>query len=204
MAPGMEAEGYFLFIPPDPIKSHFVMLDEATKTFHDVDLETASLDNPASWKQTGVSPSILGKELAIVFPNPLDDSQKAELEERGYDPNFSVGRLVSVDRHEGKNVYGRIIAKVNVKPLDQNAMSWEGLTDMKGAVLAEEMRNGLCGRLWGLPNATQGFVTSRKILDNMPRKWHVDPVALNYELDKIFAAGQHVRKGDIAWHLRPS
>ena len=204
MPRGMEAEGYLLFIPPDPIKSRFVMLDEATKTFHDVDLETALLGNPASWKQTGVSPSILGNELAIVFPTPLGDSQKAELEGHDYDPNFSVGRLVSVDRHEGNKVYGKIIAKVNVKPLNQNAMSWEGLTNMKGAVLAEEMRNGLCGRLWGLPNATQGFVTSREILDKMPRKWHVDPVALNYELDKMFAAGQHVRKGEIAWHLRSS
>ena len=204
MVRGMEAEGYLLFIPPDPIKSHFVMLDEATKTFHDVDLENPLLGNPASWKQTGVSPSILGNELAIVFPTPLGDSQKAELEGHDYDPNFSVGRLVSVDRHEGNKMYGKIIAKVNVKPLNQNAMSWEGLTNMKGAVLAEEMRNGLCGRLWGLPNATQGFVTSREILDKMPRKWHVDPVALNYELDKIFAAGQHVRKGEIAWHLRSS
>lgn len=196
----MEAEGYLLFIPPDPIRSRFVMLDEATSTFHDVDLETPELGNPASWKQTGVSPSVLGKELAIVFPVPLDDSRKAQMAAHGYDPDFQVGRLVSIERREGRKVYGRVIAKVNVKPFPQVHMSWEGLID-KGEVLPREMKNGLCGRLWGAPNPSQGFVTSMEVLDNMPRRWHVDPVALNFELDRMFAAGKRVRKGDIAWLL---
>lgn len=202
MASGMRVDGYMLFLPPDPIKSRFIMLDEATKTFHDVDLETALLGNPASWKQTGVSPSILGDQLAIVFPNQLDDSRKADLEEHGYDPNFRIGRLVLIDRHEGETVYGKIIAKVNVKPIDKSLMSWEILINMKDALLVEEMKNGLCGRLWGIPHATRGPVTSGQVLDNMPRPWLVEPVALNYKLDKVFAAGQYVREGDVAWQLR--
>jgi hypothetical protein len=198
----MQAEGYFLYIPPDPVKSRFVMLDEITNTFHDVDLETPLLGNPASWKATGVSPTVLGQHLAIVFPNPLDADHKAQLGEQGYNPEFQVGRLVSVDRRESKKVYGKIIAKVNVKPLPEGFMSWQGLKEKKGAILPNEMKNGLCGRLWGRPNAGTDLVTSRDILDNMPRKWHIDPVALNYELDRIFAAGERIRRGDVIWVLK--
>lgn len=197
----MQAEGYVLYIPPDPIRPRFVMLDEITRTFYDVDLETPQLGNPVSWKSTGVSRSTLGQNLALVFPNPLDDTGKAELQRTGYNPDFQVGRLVSVARREGRKIYGRIVAKVNVKPVPKRMMSWEGLKAKKGAVLANEMRNGLCGRLWGRPNASVGFVTPRSILDNMPRKWHVDPRALNYELDRIFAAGERIRKGEVTWVL---
>jgi len=87
----MQAAGYLLYIPPDPIRSRFVLLDEVTNTFHDVDLETPLLGNPASWKATGVSPSVLGQNLAIVFPHPLDEDHRAELREQGYGPEFQVG-----------------------------------------------------------------------------------------------------------------
>ncbi len=76
---------------------------------------------------------------------------------------------------------------------------------MKGDVLPDEMKNGLLGRLWGgeSRSAAEGadFVTPRPILDNMPRKWHIDPAALNTELDGIFAAGKKIQEGELPWKI---
>ena len=46
-----------------------------------------------------------------------------------------------------------------------------------------------------------GYVAEKEVLDRMPRKWHVDPVKLDEELDGTFAAGKRVGKGEVVWVL---
>ena len=199
------APGYFLYLPPTPIKSRFVMLEETTKTFYDVDTQTPLLGNPASWATTGLSPSVLGSKPAIVFPIPLNEISKMILRDEGFNPEFMVGRLVSIESQDGMNVFAKVVGRVNVRPLPQNMMSWEALKTKKGDVLPDEMKNGLLGRLWGGQNedavGAAGFVTPRDVLDNMPRKWHIDPAALNTELDGNFAAGKRIKEGELTWMM---
>jgi hypothetical protein len=198
----MEAPGYLLYLPPMPIKSRFVMLEETTNTFYDVDTQTPLLGNPASRVTTGLSPSLLGSRPAIVFLNPLGESRKKVLRDEGFNPEFVIGKPVSIESQEGKNVFAKVVGRVNVKPLPQSLMSWEVLKTMKGAALPDEMENGLLGKLWGGEDRSAvggtDFVTPRPVLDNMPRKWHVDPAALNTELDGIFTAGKKIQEGELA------
>ena len=71
---------------------------------------------------------------------------------------------------------------------------------MKGAVLPDEMKNGLLGSLWGnlFPYRSE---VHPEILAKMPRKWNVDPKLLSEELDNIFAAGKAIREGEVRWVL---
>jgi hypothetical protein len=203
-----QAPGYFLYLPPTPIKSRFVMLEETTKTFYDVDTQTPLLQNPASWATAGISPSELGPRPAIVFPIPLSDESKQILAEKGHDPGFMVGRLVSIESQEGKKVFAKPVGKVNVKPFPEHVMSWTALESMKGPVLSSEMKNGLMERLWGWHEDSGAeaapFVTSNDVLDKMLRKWHIDPVALNFELDGVFASGKRIQEGEIMWVVEES
>lgn len=197
------------------MKPRFVMLEEESSRFYDVDLETALLDNPADWVQNGIYPEKVagkGKGLAIIFPTPLDDMKKTELKDRGYKPNFQVGRLVALDVFRAINtpqtvvpLKGKTIGKVNVAPFDSAMVSWPLLKEKKGPVLPDEMKAGLLGKLWGhdRPSYTGSeFVTSLNVLENMPRRWHRDPRALNYELDNMFAVGKELASAD--WVLDDS
>ena len=68
------------------------------------------------------------------------------------------------------------------------------LRALKGKELPAEMRAGLLRRIWNRRSnaADQSipFVTPSRILNGMPRPWHRDGVALNYELDERFAGGK--------------
>ena len=133
----MEVPAYYLYLPPTPIKARFVMLEESTKTFYDVDTITSELGNPSTWTYLGLSPSIVGQRPAIIIPNRLNDDWQKRLIEKGrkenvsVNPNFEVGRLVSVERQEGNVVFAKILGKVNICPCKPNVMSWEGLKDEK-------------------------------------------------------------------------
>ncbi|KAJ9668257.1 hypothetical protein H2201_001687 [Coniosporium apollinis] len=121
----MQAPSFLLYLPPTPIKPRFV-LEEATKTFYDVDTQTHLLKNPASWVTTGLSRSVLGSKPAIVFPNPLNEASKSIIRAEGLDPEFMVGRLVSIERQDGMDVFGKVIGKVNVRPLSGDQMNGKG------------------------------------------------------------------------------
>ena len=62
------------------------------------------------------------------------------------------------------------------------------------------MKNGLLAKLYGGINRDKPFVHP-EILAKMPREWHVDPAALNYELDATFASGMVVEEGKVKWML---
>ena len=121
-----EAPDFFLYLPPQPVRSRFVLLDETTNTFHTVDITTPDLGSTPQWK----SPRA---KLAIVFQvTPADDGRKAGLPVREEsDPEVRVGNLVSIDQRDGKTVNGKIVARVNVRPLAAHQMSWEGLSKKK-------------------------------------------------------------------------
>jgi hypothetical protein len=204
----MEAPAFYLHLPPTPVKGRFVMLEESTKTFYDVDTVTPLLGNPASWAITGLSPSILGaNRLAIVVPNHLNAEWRATLVKQGpmpdgqpYNPDFEVARLVSITGRTDKIIHAKVLGKVNICPFKSDLMSFDKIKVMKGSVLPDEMRNGLLGKLYGGLNPGKPFVHP-EVLDKMPRKWHVDAAALNYELDGIFASGLEVKQGSVKWLL---
>jgi hypothetical protein len=160
------------------------MLEEATGVFYDVDYVTLRAENDPTWAD--IAPESF-QDPAIVFP----PNQSRRLRQE----TVATGFLVSITRREGEEIWARSFGQVMVKPFPPNVMSWEKLREMKGPVLSTEVRAGLMGRLWNRrPGASQAnassFVTSRAILDNMPRNWHEDGAALNYELDDIFAASK--------------
>jgi hypothetical protein len=160
------------------------MLEEETGVFYDVDYVTLRAESDPTWAD--IAPESF-QDPAIVFP----PEQSRYLREE----TIATGFLVSITRREGEEIWARSFGRVMVKPFPPNMMSWEKLREMKGPVLPAEMKSGLMGRLWNQrPGANQAnapsFVTSRTILDNMPRKWHEDGAALNNELDCIFAASR--------------
>jgi hypothetical protein len=74
-------------------------------------------------------------------------------------------------------------------------MSWDGLIDKKGLVLPAEMKAGLMGRLWNRRpdvGTAATFITLAEIPNRMPRQWHIDGAALNFELDNIFSADKEI------------
>lgn len=160
------------------------MLEEETGVFYDVDYTTLRAGSDPTWED--IAPEHF-EDPAVAFP----PTQSRRLREE----TIATGFLVSITKREGDEIWARSFGEVMVKPLPPNLMSWDKLIEMKGPVLPAEMKAGLMGRLWNRrPGASQtntpSFVTSRTILDNMPRNWHVDGAALNYELDYIFAASK--------------
>lgn len=203
----MQAPGYFLDLPPTPIRSRFVLLEETTKRFYDVDTETSLLNNPPSWKSDGLSSSSLGGELAVIIPNSLSDDSKVRLaklgqrEPRFKSADFETGLLVVITRREGDEVYADIRGRVNVCPFKETVMSWEKLEYMKGQVLTDELKNGLLGRVYAGTSVAHQFVHPM-VLDGMPRRWHTDAAVMSAELDHMFASGRIVNKGDVKWMLK--
>lgn len=85
------------------------------------------------------------------------------------------------------------LGRVDVKPMGEGYMNWPLLRSMKGDGLADEMRDGLMRRLWDRravsTSRSTPYDTEGSVLDDMSKRWHLDGVALNYELGSIFAAG---------------
>ena len=198
--PGIKAPAYHLYLPPTSIKPRFVMVEESTHTFYDVDTITPRLGNPSSWAQSGLSRNLLGSPLAIVITQELNADEKATLSGRGYVPNFDTATLVKITSQVGDTIHAKSLGKANICQFPPGKMSWEILKDMKGAVLPDEMKNGLLGKLYGGLHPQRAFVHP-EVLAKMPRKWHIDAEALNYELDGIFASGLLVPKGQVRWVL---
>jgi hypothetical protein len=184
--------GFEVYFPPTPFKPRFV-LHEATKdTFYDVDTTYQPLPSQPAWN------SIAAHEIsdpAIMLSGNVRGSSESV-----------TGFLIAIDCRERETFIGRHIARVQVRELNPALMSWEGLKDMKGPVLPAEMKAGLMERLWNrrsgvtAPDASGPFVSDMAVLSNMPRRWHVDGAALNYELDYIFAAGRELSP-DQKWKI---
>lgn len=184
------SSGFELYLPPTQFSSRFVMYDDSTDTFYNVDYETQLLQNTIPWADLAIQTIT---DPAIAFP----PEQSSMLKPPPQGMQFATGMLVSVLRREGHTIVARKLGRVNVKPLPAALMSWPGLVEKKGPVLPREMRAGLMRKLWNRrPGARElpiTYVASSDILDNMPRKWHTDGAALNYELDNIFSAGKAIR-----------
>lgn len=173
--------GFELYLPPTPFKSRFVMLNDSTQIFYDVDYETSLLGNKSAWSD--LAPETL-KDPAIVFPPEQRDYAKSG--------EFAIGFLVSILRREVGRTVAKKLGRVNVKPFEKRLMNWSALKATKGEELPNEMQAGLLRNLWNKRTASLHsipYVTESSVLDAMPRKWHLDGAALNYELDSIFAGG---------------
>ena len=70
-----------------------------------------------------------------------------------------------IAHREGSRVFAKKVDILNVKPLRGALMNWEVLTNMKGPVLANEMRNGILTRLWGGYTGVVDFATPRDVVD---------------------------------------
>jgi hypothetical protein len=168
------------------------MLDEGNDVFYDVDCQSLRTTDDPSWDTA--APERFA-DPAIVFPL----NQAHMLGPR----TSAVGFLVSITRRHNGEIWARSYGQAMVTQLPPERMSWDGLIDKKGPVLPAEMRAGLMGRLWNRrPGAGTAatFVTSAEILDGMPRQWHIDGAALNFELDNIFSAGKEIPMSQ-KWHL---
>lgn len=202
----MQASGYFLNLPPTPIRSRFVLIEETTKRFYDIDTATPLLKNPESWESDGLSSANVGRDLAIVIPESLSDDSRARLASLGRaEPqfksvDFEIGLLVAITRREGDNVYADVKGRVNVCPFKEMVMSWEKLGDMKGKVMVDKLRNGLLEQLYSGENSAHEFVHT-EVSHEMSQEWHSDATVMSAELYHMFASGRIVKKGDVRWML---
>ncbi len=176
------SSGFELYLPPTNFKSRFVMFDDSNQIFYDVNYDTELLGNRIPWPS--LKPENL-RDPAIVFPPKQSDALKIM--------NFATGFLVSILHREGDKFVAQKLGLVEVKALKEELMNWSALTALKGEELPNEMKAGLMRRLWdrrpGSQHRSIPYVTPGSVLDQMPRRWHTDGAALNYELYLIFAAG---------------
>jgi hypothetical protein len=184
----INAPGFELYLPPTPFNSRFVMLDELTSTFYDVDYATPIIGNTMEWKDLAPE-SIQDPAIILADSVPVMDRRDERV--------GSLGVLVSITRRTEQTLFATYLGRVFVRMFPANLMNWEALTKMKGAARAGEMRAGLMGRLWnrrlGVPQSSgPPWVTSPEILDTMPGRWREDGAALNYELDYTFASSRHI------------
>ena len=180
--------GFELYVPPTPFSSppaptRFVMLDDLNGVFYDVDYETPLLGNKTPWMELALHTVT---DPAIVFPPEQQDMLHKK--------QFATGFLVSIGSRSPTLITARMLGRVNVKKLPQELMNWSALRALKGKELPAEMCAGLLRRIWnrraGAAAQSFPFVTPSRILNGMPRPWHRDGVALNYELDERFAGGK--------------
>ena len=180
--------GFELYVPPTPFSSppaptRFVMLDDLNDVFYDIDYETPLLGNKTPWTELALHTV---PDPAIVFPPEQQDML--------HKMQFATGFLVSIESRSSTLITARKIGRVNVKQLPEKLMNWSALRALKGKELPAEMRAGLLRRIWnrrsGAADHSIPFVTPSRILNDMPRPWHRDAVALNYELDERFAGGK--------------
>jgi hypothetical protein len=181
----INAHGFELYLPPTPFKSRFVMLDELTSTFYDVDYATPTIGNTMQWED--LAPESI-QDPAII----LADAVPGQDERIG-----SLGVLVSITRRTEQTFFATYLGRVFVRKLPASLMNWEALTQTKGADCVGEMRAGLMSRLWNrrsdVPQLSgPPWVTSPEILDTMPGRWREDGAALNYELHYMFASSRHI------------
>jgi hypothetical protein len=182
----INAHGFELYLPPTPFKPRFVMLDELTSTFYDVDYASQTIGNTMQWKDLAAE-SIQDPAIILADHVPVMNGQDERI--------GALGVLVSITRRTEQTLFATYLGRVFIRKYPANLMNWEALTQRKGATLVNEMRAGLMSRLWNRrPEIPQlsgpPWVTSPKVLDTMPRRWHEDGAALNYELDYTFASSR--------------
>jgi hypothetical protein len=168
------------------------MLDEGNDVFYDVDCQSLRTTDDPSWDTA--APEHFA-DPAIIFP----PNQAHMLGPQ----TPAIGFLVSITRRHNGEIWARSYGRAIVTQLPPERMSWDRLKDKKGPVPPAEMRAGLMGRLWNRrpgARAAATFVSTRDILDRMPRKWHIDGPALNFELDNMFSAGREIPMPQT-WHL---
>jgi hypothetical protein len=193
---------FHLHVPPTPLKARFIMLEETSSTFYDVDFITSALKNPPSWTTTGISPSILGttgRRLALLA-RPAFGEVKSNImsgsDTSPYDSSFRVAKLVSIDEEFNGTTHATVLGRANLNPFPSSMMSFAHVAQMKPQVIADEIANGLLGKVYGGLHQEREHVHTENL-----RKWHVDAAALNYELDGLFACGIEI-KGQIGrWAL---
>ena len=184
----INAHGFELYLPPTPFKPRFVMLNELTSTFYDVDYATPTIGNTMQWKDLAPE-SIQDPAIILADHVPVLDGRDERI--------GTLGVLVSVTRRTEQTLFATYLGRVFVRKFPANLMNWEALAQTTGAARAGEMRAGLMSRLWnrrpGVPQLSgPPWVTSPKILATMPGRWREDGAALNYELNYQFASSRHI------------
>lgn len=179
--------GFELHLPPTPFSQppnppRFVMLDDIHQVFYDVAYQPPHSGNTTPW------PALA----AHTIPDPaitFHPHQWTRLQAT----RSAMGFLVSINHRDGDVFHGTIAGTVSVQTLPQNLMNWAALRSLKGPELPAEMRAGLLRRVWnrrpGSRTDAVSYVTSGAVLEQMPRPWHRDGAALNWELDERFAGG---------------
>jgi hypothetical protein len=179
----VNAPGFELYLPPTPFTSRFVMLDETTSTFFDVDYATPVLQNKVPWKD--LAPENI-EDPAIILPEIVANDRIG-----------AMGLLVSVTRRAENILFATYLGHVFVRQFSADLMNWEALTKMNGPARANAMKAGLMGRLWnrrpGVPHSSgPPWVASHETVDEMPERWREDGAALNHELKYMFASSRRL------------
>jgi hypothetical protein len=180
--PPFNSGGFELFLPPTPFSqppepAQFIMLDDVNQIFYDVRYRGA---DSTSW--TAIKAHQI-PDPAIVFPPNQWTHMLAS--------SHGTGFLVSIESREREVFYARMLGTVNVAPVDEKRMNWGALRGEKGPELPAEMKSGLLRHVWDRRSRPSfhaiAYETSAAVLNRMPRPWHRDGAALNYELDHVFA-----------------
>lgn len=108
--------GFELYLPPTPFQSRFIMLNNSTQIFYDIDYETTLLGNKTAWSDLALETL---KDPAIVFPPKQRDYAK--------NGAFIIGFLVSILKREGRRIVAKKLERINVKPFDERLMNWSVL-----------------------------------------------------------------------------
>lgn len=184
--------GFELYVPPTKFSQPsepacFVMLDDLNDIFFEVKYDDPKLGNTKNWTELSLHEV---DDPAIVFKS----NQDPFLQQRSYDRVEAY--LVSIIKRDSHAFRATILGTVYVRPFAEKFMNWGALESLKGSELPAEMRAGLLRHVFNrrISNDSQhySYVTPRKILDNMPRKWHEDGGALNWELDDRFVGAKRI------------
>jgi hypothetical protein len=195
--------GFELYVPPTPFSNppkpaHFVVLDDLNDVFYDVDYESSDLKNTTPWTELALHTVA---DPAIVFP-----PNQYQMSENNKTLRIT-GFLVSIQSRDSGLFTATKIGTVHVQQLQKKYMNWGALESLKGAELPSEMRAGLLRHVFNRrPRGSArmiSYVTPRHVLDNMPRQWHRNAAALNWELDERFAGGARIGK-ERKWRLHAS
>ena len=180
----INAHGFELYLPPTPFKPRFVMLDELTSTFYDVDYDTPAIGNTMQWKDL-VPESIQDPAIILADHVPAIDSRDERI--------GTLGVLVSITRRTEQTLFATYLGRVFVRKFPTNLMNWEELAQRRDATLVGEMRGGLMSRLWNRrPKIPQLSGPPWVASPTMPERWREDGAALNHELRYIFASSRHM------------
>jgi len=196
--------GFELYVPPTAFSlpgpphfcpPHFVMLDDQDDILYDVDYESKELKNTTPWVDLELHKKV---DPAIVFPSVEWQKHEADKQKK------VTGFLVSIQSREGGWNTAIHLGTVHVVQYQPEFMNWAALESLKGSELPAEMKDGLLRKVFnrrpGSGTQALSYVNSLSVLDGLPRPWHRDGQALNYELDERFVGCKMIAK-DQKWKL---